>query len=589
MRLLLIVSLMLWVSACERALVKPSVNLTESAEIATQKTVEVEAVMPTEEIIRTQNSVKFEPRVKVVAPDTGRLAVIPLKAYTRESRPASDGTWSYRVGKGDVLTISRPMWALVNGAGGDGADIFEETVRVSADGKMALVDGIEVVATGKTPMEIKSLLAAQIKSRIVQKADIREIEFPIVAPANHTFGNGDVFAISRLVNVTDPTSGAMAVKPQVTEAIIDQEGRLQLVELPEGIEVAGLDLQGLKSVLQREFLRAGLSTEFTIIPTELRSQTVMVTGDFGSRVVPITPDLKMLDRMLGNLLSGMTESKSGLGSLPDDYLIILQRGQEEYQMLASTLFIEKARDIYELRDGDKVILRKIHEASPVKVAVEAYNSQSISLLTSDALSLVADEQEVKQGKAKALKIPIDENGLTVRNVISKFGVWPEAGEDILINLNRGREKYRFSVKSLMLGSQSSSYYLQNGDILEAEYVRSDMDKYYVVGETGKPMSANLSLRKRDFLTDAIFESELFNNPSADVRHVYLIRSDKNETFKAFKFDFTDITNLKLAAGMEMRPDDIVLVKTIPVYDYNTLTGLILGVFSNTATLAGANN
>jgi len=407
MRLLLIVSLMFWVSACERALVKPSVNLTESAEIATQKTVEVEAVTPTEEIIRTQNSVKFEPRVKVVAPDTGRLAVIPLKAYTRESRPASGGTWSYRVGKGDVLTISRPMWALVNGAGGDGADIFEETVRVSADGKMALVDGIEVVATGKTPMEIKSLLATQIKSRSVQKADIREIEFPIVAPANHTFGTGDVFAISRLVNVTDPTSGAMAVKPQVTEAIIDEEGRLQLVELPEGIEVAGLDLQGLKSVLQREFLRAGLSTEFTIIPTELRSQTVMVTGDFGSRVVPITPDLKMLDRMLGNLLSGMTESKSGVGSLPDDYLIILQRGQEAYQMLASTLFIEKARDIYELRDGDKVILRKIHEASPVKVAVEAYNSQSISLLTSDAFSLVEDERDVKQDKAKTLKTPIE--------------------------------------------------------------------------------------------------------------------------------------------------------------------------------------
>ena len=223
------------------------------------------------------------------------------------------------------------------------------------------------------------------------------------------------------------------------------------------------------------------------------------------------------------------------------------------------------------------------------MAVAAYNSQSISLLTSDAFSLVEDERDVKQDKAKALKIPIDENGLTVRNVISKFGVWPEAGEDILINLNRGREKYRFSVKNLMLGSQSSPYYLQNGDILEAEYVRSDMDKYYVVGETGKPMSAKLSLRKRDFLTDAIFESELFNNPSADVRHVYLIRSDKNETFKAFQFDFTDITNLKLAAGMEMRPDDIVLVKTIPVYDYNTLTGLILGVFGNTATLAGANN
>ena len=589
MRLLLIISLIFWLSACERALVKPSVNITESDETASQKTVEVEAVTPTEEIIRKQNAVKFEPRLKVVSPQTGRLAIIPLKVYTRESRPASGGDWSYRVGRGDVLTISRPMWALVNGAGGGGSDIFDENVRVDADGKIALADGLEVIANGKTPMEIRSLLAAQITSKTTTKSNIQEREFPILPPAKYTYGTGDVFAISRLVNVTDPTTGAMSLKPQVTEAAIDEEGRLQIVELPEGIEVAGLDLQGLKSVLQREFLRAGLSTEFMIIPTGLRSQTVMVTGDFGSRVVPISPEFRKLDRMLGNLLSGMSESEAGLGSLPDDYLIILQRGREVYQMLASTLFIEKARDTYELRDGDKIILRKIHEASPVKVAVEAYNSQSISLLTSEALSLLDDEQDVKQEKAKALKIPIDENGLTVRNVIARFGVWPEAGEDILINLNRGREKFRFSVKSLMLGNQGASYYLQNGDILEAEYVRNDMDKYYVVGETGKPMSAKLSLRKRDFLTDAIFESELFDNPSADVRHVYLIRSAKNETFKAFQFDFTDITNLKLAAGMEMRPDDIVLVKTIPVYDYNTLTGLILGVFSNTATLAGASN
>jgi len=589
MRLLLMISLIFWVSACERALVKPSLNIIESVEIATQKTVEVEAVTPTEEIIRIQNSTKFEPRVKVVSPETGRLAIIPLKVYTREIRPASGGNWSYRVGRGDILTISRPMWALVNGAGGDVPDIYEEMVRVNADGEITLADGLEVVAIGKTPMEIRSLLSAQIKSRTVQKADIQETDFPILAPTKHTFGTGDVFAISRLVNVTDPTTGAMAVKPQVTEGVIDEEGRLQLVELPEGIEVAGLDAQGLKSVLQREFLRAGVSTEFTITPTELRSQTVMVTGDFGSHVVPITPDLKKLDRMLGSLLSRISGSEAGITSFPDDYLIILQRGQEEYQMLASTLFIEKPRDTYELRDGDKIILRKIHDASPVKVAIEAYNSQSISLLTSEALSLLDDEQDVRQEKSKALKIPIDENGLTVRNVISKFGVWPEAGEDILINLNRGREKYRFSVKGLMLGDQSAPYYLQNGDILEAEYVRSDMDKYYVVGETEKPMSAKLSLRKRDFLTDAIFESDLFDNPSADVRHVYLIRSDKSEKFKAFQFDFTDITNLKLAAGMEMRPDDIVLVKTIPVYDYNTLTGLILGVFSNTATLAGANN
>jgi len=225
-----------------------------------------------------------------------------------------------------------------------------------------------------------------------------------------------------------------------------------------------------------------------------------------------------------------------------------------------------------LRDGDKLILRKVHEASPVKVAIVEHNSQSISLLTSNAL-----------------KIQIDESGLTVRNVISKFDVWPEVAEEILINLNRGREKYRFSVKSLMLGNQGVPYYLQNGDVLEVEHVKNDMDNYYVVGETGRPISSNLSLRKRDFLADAIFKSELFNNSRADVRHVYLIRNVKNDTFKAFQFDFTDITNLKLAAAMEMRPDDIVLVKTIPVYDYNTLTGLILSVFSNTSAINTALN
>jgi len=36
----------------------------------------------------------------------------------------------------------------------------------------------------------------------------------------------------------------------------------------------------------------------------------------------------------------------------------------------------------------------------------------------------------------------------------------------------------------------------------------------------------------------------------------------------------------LARRMEMRPNDIVLVQTQPIYEYNLFTSLLLGVFNN---------
>ena len=106
------------------------------------------------------------------------------------------------------------------------------------------------------------------------------------------------------------------------------------------------------------------------------------------------------------------------------------------------------------------------------------------------------------------------------------------------------------------------------------------NKYFVVGETGKPIAKNVALLDREFLTDAIFSSNLFENTKADLRHVYLVRNSGNEKFKAFHFDLSDVTKLDLARRMEMRPNDIVLVETQPIYEYNLFTSLIFGIFNN---------
>jgi len=133
---------------------------------------------------------------------------------------------------------------------------------------------------------------------------------------------------------------------------------------------------------------------------------------------------------------------------------------------------------------------------------------------------------------------------------------------------------------LMREPARAAYYLQHKDIIEVESLITSADKYFVVGETGKPIAENVSNLDREFLTDAIFESNLFENTSADLRHVYLVRENGPDSFNAFHFDFSDVTRLDLARRMEMRPNDIVLVQTQPIYEYNLFTSLLLGVFNN---------
>ena len=571
------------VSGCEKVLIKPRLNATTAPTVSTDAVdIIVNAVQPSKKVITAENQKPFERRVKVVSEETGRLSLVSFDTYTKESRPQSSRQWIYRVGPGDILSIRRPSWALMNSLSPSTDAFFDEEVIVNAGGDIVLSDGVGINVAGKTVDQISQEISAQQKlSEKLRAENVSLSEFPIDRPVEYRVGSGDTISLGRVVTVNDPKTQLSSDKTITIPLFVDEFGKIQVIELEGEIRVDGLTISEIREVLRTEFLRAGLASEFTLQMQDYGSQTVSVTGDFGNTSVPLRPLYYAWDRILQSVLASASEADAMPYPDLSSIVLHLDRDGQKYAMYASSILIDEPLGKYFARDGDRLVIKRVYPEASTKVSVNSYRSQYVSLVQSGGLresEPAAEEAAMKDPRTR--RIFIDAQGLRLRDLIADYNLWPEPGSDVMIKLYRGNNLHRFSVAKLMREPARAAYYLQHKDVIEVESLITSADKYFVVGETGKPIAENVSNLDREFLTDAIFESNLFENASADLRHVYLVRENGSDRFNAFHFDFSDVTRLDLARRMEMRPNDIVLVQTQPIYEYNLFTSLLLGVFNN---------
>lgn len=578
----LIICLALSVSGCEKVLIKPRLNATAPTVSTDAVDIAVTAVQPSRKVITAQNQKPFERRVKVVSEETGRLSLVSFDTYTQENRPKSSRQWIYRVGVGDILSIRRPSWALMNSVSPPTDAFFDEEVIVHAGGDIILSDGLRINVAGKTVDQISQEINAQHK--LAEKFRVENVslsEFPTETPVEYRVGSGDTLSLGRVVPVIDPQTQLSSDKTITIPLFVDEFGKIQVIELEGEIKVDGLTISEIREVLRTEFLRAGLASEFTVQMQGYGSQAVTVTGDFGSTSIFLRPRYYAWDRILQSVFTSASEANALPYPDLSSIVLHLDRGGQRYAMYASSILIDEPLGKYFAQDGDRLVIKKVYPEASTKVSVNSYRSQYVSLVQSGDIrdsDPSAEETEIKDARSR--RIFIDAQGLRLRDLIADYNLWPEPGSDVMIKLYRENNLHRFSVARLMREPARAAYYLQHKDIIEVESLITSADKYFVVGETGKPIAENVSNLDREFLTDAIFESNLFENASADLRHVYLVRENGSDSFNAFHFDFSDVTRLDLARRMEMRPNDIVLVQTQPIYEYNLFTSLLLGVFNN---------
>jgi hypothetical protein len=184
------------------------------------------------------------------------------------------------------------------------------------------------------------------------------------------------------------------------------------------------------------------------------------------------------------------------------------------------------------------------------------------------------------GLGKTLRIFLNDKTLSMYDIASEFGYWPEVDSDNLLLLTRDNKTYRFSSRAIIKRGPEGSYYLKAGDIIKVERANIVGDRVYVFGEVGRVQSTSVSKTDRPYLSEVLEGVRAFGSKEADVRYIYVLRQENPEKFYAFRFDVSNVVNFGLVEKLEMRPSDVVLLRTLPIYRFNRFINAVFGVSGN---------
>ncbi|MDO7630940.1 MAG: hypothetical protein MUQ84_08415, partial [Loktanella sp.] len=76
---------------------------------------------------------------------------------------------------------------------------------------------------------------------------------------------------------------------------------------------------------------------------------------------------------------------------------------------------------------------------------------------------------------------------------------------------------------------------------------------------------------------ALFSGGLFSTPSADFKHIYVLRQREGEQYDAYHFDVSEVLNIGLSDRMELRPGDVIFVRTNPIVKFSAIIDILLGL------------
>lgn len=569
--------------SCSKVLVRPELEITKREKRISKQEYQVVEKFLTSKEIGYLNKSTFPSKVKIYDESSNSQKIINLEDFSREILPSDRLAKDYVLAPGDVISISRSASDLGTNASLNSDPFFSENLKIDSAGFVKTIDGIQIKVSGLTLTELESSVETALRSEeYLYQDQVVEKLFPIVVPESYRLGSGDILALTRLMEVTDPENGRTFSQPISYEIVIEQDGSIQFIELDGRIMLSGQTLQEAHDTIRRELLRSGLSTSVTLTLTEYASQTVSITGEFGPSMAILRPGFNTAGRVVLSYFKDQADNAVKTVSNHTDYFVKLSRGKDFFGLRLSTLLNHFDKESFILQDGDSLEVIKIRKNHKSKAGVEKFSSSYVTL-TQDVAFDVVDLREVlvrEVGLGKTLRIFLNDKNLSMYDIVSRFGYWPDPGEDNLLHLTRNNKNYRFSANAIIERGPNSSYYLKRGDIIELERANLIGDRVYVFGEVDSIKSLTVSQTDRPYLSEVLEDSGAFDLKEADIRHIYVLRRENLGKFNAFRFDVSNMVNFALVEKLEMRPSDIVLVRTLPLYRFNRFINAVFGIGGN---------
>lgn len=552
---------LLFVAAgCSDILREPELNLNEASSVGADIDYEITAIEVTPDVISKANQNKFERLVTVGGRGVQPARQIPeteLFSISGDRLP-SNVKQKYKLGVGDNVKVTRT-----------GYDEFSNGVRaplaqshlyvISESGTIELLEGQRVFVQGLEVSEAEiAIQSALTQVEVVDEGKGESSGFPTVRPTQYGIGVGDVIQVSRLISKSD-RDGNVTQDVRTSRSAVGQDGIVSLLELGD-IDVLGLSISEFRESVVREAVRNAAGTDVIVEVAEFASQSVLITGDIGTSVVRLSDKPRSYDKIVAELNPNFQGGR--------DYLIKLDRGGNLYQMHASELLLKHQRDKYFAHDGDRLSISQILPSSQVKLELVGQASQNVSFLR-----VGSERIRVPQSGGSTI-VPIGLNGLHLRQLLVLQNVEVGQNDDLLVTIWRNGREYVMSARSILLGEANKKYWLSSGDRVVVESIAYASDSALLVGAITGPRRLPLDQYRRTTLSAALFDGGAFESQSADFRHIYVLRG-KDLTYSAYHFDISQVLNLTLAEKFELRPADIIFVRTKPLTKYNRALALVL--------------
>lgn len=519
---------------------------------------EVTAVDLTPEVVTRANQTPFRQMVVAGGDQTGPARLVDPNDAIRRNPPPANQEFDYVLGTGDVLRLGRLSYVV----GSDGIEREEMITRdltISEGGYVELADGRQVQVAGRTVEQARQAIAtALVDSSDRLASEVVERPLPRRTVPEYEIGVGDVLAISRLVRVSE--AGEFTERLVTRPAKVDPNGTINILDIG-AIEVAGLTTAQLKDTIAQEALRAGLSSEILVDVQGFNSKSVMVTGELGTELVPITSEPLTIDRLLVKVNPSLSRER--------DYLVRIERGSDTYQMRARRILLETERDQYPVLDGDRIVIERLAQLPSFQLSVADFRSQIVTF--------------TGLGETGINEVVLTNQGLDLRRLLTRMGQQADRNRDALIRVIRNGREYRLSAQDVLLDSPGTRYWLKPDDHVIVEDLVYSRNTALVLGTVGRPQRLGLSPVQRTTLSEALFSGQSQPTQDADFAHIYVLRGD-GRIFTAYHLDLRDIVRAGLAERFELRPGDIVFVRKRPLSKFNEVLRLALGLASGVSGL-----
>ena len=548
------VTLALTVPGCGEILRTPDVAIGAPQVIGEQVAYEVTALKVTPEVVARANSMPFLQQVTVDGAGQGAARRVSAVEAIGKRMPGLGPTPDYFIGGGDVIRLTRTI-NVVGAAGLEAEQNLADNLRVDGQGYIDTTDFGRVLVAGKSIVQAQEAISAAYVARSANVvSSVSEVEFPTGGDREYSIGPGDVLSLTFILSSVN-LDGASTKSVASSSSVVGPDGVATFLQVG-AVDVGGLTLPQAQLTLSEAALRGDAATdEVQLNVTKFVSQNIIVTGDVPTSVVTLAPNANTYDNLLAS---------AGVPSTPlSDSLVTLERAGVTYKMRASSILSSNNRGRFVARDGDRIDVRRLSTTPSFRVSVSAFNAHKVTFL------------DIGTGSPAVL--PLTDEALDLRTLLLSRGVKVSRDLDAKVRLVRGGLEYQASASELMILDPSLKVWLKSGDNVVVEPLEYVPSQAVIVGQVGAPQPFPIDQAARSTVSQALFSGGLFSTPSADFKHIYVLRQREGEQYDAYHFDLSEVLNIGLSDRMELRPGDVIFVRTNPIVKFSAMIDILLGL------------